>query len=280
MDINAFFWNTDLSKYVDLVINWVLNYAPKILWALLVLWIWFKIVNVVKKFILKIMDKQKIDPMLKGFLSSILSIILKTLVFISAAGILWVETSSFVAMLAAAGLAVGLALKGTLQNFASWVMLLLFKPFEIGDFVEAAGHGGKISKIEIFNTVMLTGDKKTIIIPNSEITSNSMVNYSKQPKRRVDLDVWIAYTDSIDTAREVLQEIAKNEQRISPNDEVVIWVKELWADAVILTFRTFVKSDDYWDVFFSLNETIKKEFDKNGLNFPYPQRDVHLYNEK
>ncbi len=279
MDIESLLDTDSLSKYVEVIISGAMNYAPKIIWALLVIWIWFKIVNIARNFILKIMDKQKIDPMLKSFLTSIFSIILKTLVFISAAGILWVETSSFVAMLAAAGLAVGLALKWTLQNFASWVMILLFKPFKLWDYVEVWWHAGTVTKIEIFNTIMLTGDKKTIIIPNSEITASSMVNYSAQPQRRIDLEVWISYTDSIDKAKEVLNAIAKNEKRIIKKDGIQIWVKELWADAVILVFRTFVKSEQYWDVFFDLNETIKKEFDKNGLNFPYPQRDVHLFKE-
>ncbi len=270
----------NLGQYIELISSSILNYLPKIVWALLVLWIWFKLVNIARNFILKIMERQKMDPMLKSFLTSIFSIILKTLVFITAAWILWVETSSFIAMLAAAGLAIGLALKGTLQNFASWVMILFFKPFKLGDFVEAAGHAWTVSRIEIFNTFMLTWDKKTIIIPNSEITSNSMVNYSSQPKRRIDLEVWISYTDSIKKAKQVLNDIAKTEKRIIKKDWVTIWVKELWADAVVLVFRTFVKSADYWDVYFSLNETIKIEFDKNGLNFPYPQRDVHLYKEK
>lgn len=280
MNIEQLLSNDNLMKYYDIIIGGIMGYFPKIFGALFVIWIGFKIVNVLKNLILKLMDKQKIDPMLKSFLTSLFSMILKTLVFISAAGILWVETSSFVAMLAAAGLAIGLALKGTLQNFASWVMILLFKPFKLWDYVEVWGHAGSVTKIEIFNTVMLTWDKKTIIIPNSEITSSSMVNYSAQPKRRIDLEIWISYTDSIEKAKEVLEEIAKNEKRIIKKDWVVIWVKELWADSVILVFRTFVKSAEYWDVYFSLNENIKNEFDANGLNFPYPQRDVHLYKEK
>ena len=269
----------ELEKYYDLVITWIMTYTPKILGAIAVLWIWFKIINKARDLVLKIMSKQKLDPMLKSFLTSLMTGLLKVLVIITAAWMLGVQTSSFIAMLAAAGLAVGMALSGTLQNFAGGVMILLFKPFKVGHWVEVAGHAWSITRIEIFNTIMLTGDKKTIIIPNAEVTNSSMVNYSEEPKRRIDLEVWISYTDSIDLAKEVLAEIAKNDEKILQEEEVTIWVKELWDNAVILVFRTFVKSGDYWPTFFRLNETIKKTFDEKGLNFPFPQRDVHMYKE-
>ncbi len=269
-----------LSKYYDMAISWAMIYIPKILWALFILWVGFKIVNKLRNLVKKIMDKQNFDPMLESFLLSLMTGLLKVLVFISAAGILWVETSSFVAMLAAAGLAVGMALSGTLQNFAWGVMILLFKPFKTGDFVEVAGHSWTISKIEIFNTIMLSGDKKTIIIPNSEVTSSSMVNYSNEPKRRIDLTVGISYDDDIDLAKKTLQSIFEKEEKAVHNDGVTIWVSELGADSVNFAFRFFVKSDDYWDIYFQTLENIKKTFDKKGLNFPYPQRDIHLYKEK
>lgn len=270
----------ELEKYYDLIITWVMAYTPKILGALAVLWIWFKIINKIWEVVLKIMSKQKIDEMLKSFLTSLMTWILKILVIIASAGMLGVQTSSFIAMLAAAGLAIGMALSGTLQNFAGWVMILLFKPFKAGHWVEVWGHAGTITKIEIFNTIMLTWDRKTIIIPNSEVTNSSMVNYSNESKRRIDLEVGISYTDSIDLAKETLAEIAKNDKKVLQKEEVTIWVKELWDNAVILVFRPFVKSQDYWPTYFRLNESIKKTFDKKGLNFPFPQRDVHMYNQK
>jgi len=270
----------ELEKYYDLIITGVMSYAPKVIWAILVLWIWFKVVNKLRDLVLKIMSKQKLDPMLKSFLTSLMTWVLKVLVIIAAAGMLGVQTSSFIAMLAAAGLAIGMALSGTLQNFAGWVMILLFKPFKAWNWVEIWGFAGSVTKIEIFNTILLTWDKKTIIIPNSEVTNSSMVNYSHEPKRRIDLEVGISYTDSIDLAKETLAEIAKNDEKVLQKEDVTIWVKSLWDNAVILVFRPFVKSDDYWPTYFRLNETIKKTFDKKGLNFPFPQRDVHMYNEE
>lgn len=274
------FTTEQLSEYTDIAIAWAMTYVPKVLGALLVIWIGFKIVKMITKMITKIMDKQEIEPMLKSFVSSLLGWVLKVLVIVSAAGMLWIQTSSFVAIIAAAGLAIGMALSGTLQNFASGVMILLFKPFKIGDFVETAGHAGTISKIEIFNTIMLTGDKKTIIIPNSEATSSSIVNYSEQPKRRLDFTIGIDYSDDIDVAKATLQEIFEAEKRAIHSEGVTIWVSELWASSVDFAFRFFVESADYWDVYFDTLETVKKTFDKKGLNFPFPQQAVHMYSEK
>jgi len=257
-----------------------MSYTPKLLWAILVLWIWFKVVNKLRDLVYKIMSKQKLDKMLKSFISSLLTGILKILVIIAAAGMLGVQTSSFIAMLAAAGLAIGMALSGTLQNFAGWVMILLFKPFKAWDFVEISGYSGVVDRIEIFNTILLTWDKKTVIIPNADVTSSSMVNYSHEPKRRIDLEVGISYTDSIDLAKETLAEIAKKDEKVLQKEDITIWVSSLWDNSVVIVFRVFVKSADYWPTYFRLNETIKKTFDEKGLNFPFPQRDVHMYNEK
>ena len=270
----------ELEKYYDIIITGVMSYTPKLLWAILVLWIWFKVVNKLRDLVYKIMSKQKLDKMLKSFISSLLTGILKILVIIAAAGMLGVQTSSFIAMLAAAGLAIGMALSGTLQNFAGWVMILLFKPFKAWDFVEISGYSGVIDRIEIFNTILLTWDKKTVIIPNADVTWSSMVNYSHEPKRRIDLEVGISYTDSIDLAKETLAEIAKKDEKVLQKEDVTIWVSSLWDNAVVIVFRVFVKSADYWPTYFRLNETIKKTFDEKGLNFPFPQRDVHMYNEK
>lgn len=274
------FSSIEVSKYYDMIISWIISYSPKIIWAILVLWIWFKVVNMIQKWVEKVMNKQKLDPMLKSFLWSLLNWVLKILVVISAAWMIWIQTSSFVAMLAAAWLAIWMALSWTLQNFAGWIMILFFKPFKIGHYVEIGWFAWTIKEIHIFNTIMLTWDKKRIIIPNADITSSSMINYTAEPKRRVDLVIWISYSDDIDKARKVLDDIAKADSRIIYKDWIRIWVGELWADSVNLVFRFFVKSSDYWDMSFDILERVKKEFDKNWLNFPFPQRDIHLYNEK
>lgn len=279
-NITQFLQKIDISKYFELATTGIMNYIPKILGSIIILWIGFKIINQIREFVLQIMEKQNLDPMLKSFLTSLMTGILKILIILTSAGILGVQTSSFVALLASAGLAIGMALSGTLQNFASGVMIIFFKPFKAGHWVEIWGFAGSVTKIEIFNTIMLTWDKKTIIIPNSEVTKSSMINYSNEPIRRIDLEVWISYTDSIKLAKETLEDIAKNEKYVLLKKPITIGVKALGDNSVIIVFRVFVKSENYWEVFYRLNETIKNQFDANGLNFPFPQQDVHLYNEK
>lgn len=272
------------SEQMNILFEKLVDYSavivPKILWALLVLWIGFKIVNMINRGVHKIMEKNSWDPMLESFLSSLISILLKVMVIISAAGIIWVQTSSFVAMLAAAGLAIGMALSGTLQNFAGWVMILMFKPYKIWDYIEAGGYSGSVSQIHIFNTILLTPDKKTIIIPNSDISNSAMTNYSSEPVRRLDMQVWISYSDDIDLAKNTLLELAKADSRVMQDKDITIVVDSLWDSAVIINFRFFLKSSDYWPTKWEMTEKIKKTFDKKGLNFPFPQRDVHTYQAK
>lgn len=272
--------NTDIVMvYADKIIDYSVSLTPKLIGALLVLWIWLKIVGLINRAIEAIMLKNDWDPMLESFISSLASMILKVLVFITAAGVIGVETSSFVAMMAAAWLAIGMALSGTLQNFAGWVMILLFKPYKIWDFIEAAGHAGSVKEIHIFNTIILTWDRKKIIIPNSDISNSSMINYSTEKKRRIDLEIGVSYSDDIDLVKETLKDIAEANPKIIIKDGLTIAVSELWDNAVIFKYRFFVKSADYWGVRGDILENVKKTFDKKGLNFPFPQRDVHLYNE-
>ena len=234
----------------------------------------------IEKAIEKVLEKQKIIPMLRSFILSLSNIILKVIVLISAAGILGVQTSSFVAMLAAAGFAVGMALSGTLQNFAGWVMILFLRPFRIGHYIEAAWYAGTVKEISIFNTILLTPDKKRVIIPNSDISNWSMINYSAEPKRRIDFVIWVSYDDDIDKVRKTLEEILAKDERILQNEDITIGVLELWDNSVNFACRFFVKSSDYWPTRFDILENIKKTFDKKKISFPFPQRDVHLYNEK
>ncbi len=277
--VNSITW-IDLYKYYDLFLQYWISYTPKLIWAIIVLWVWFKIINVIAKWIQKVMDKQKLSPMLKSFVISLVNILLKLMVIIAAAGMLWVQTSSFIAMLAAAWFAIGMALSWTLQNFAWWVMILLLKPFNIGHYVEIGWYAWSVKEIWIFNTTLLTPDKKRVIIPNSDIANGSMINYSAEPKRRVDLVVWVSYDDDIDLVKKTLLDIATKEKRILKNLDITIWLAELWDNSVNFNFRFFVKSSDYWPTKYDILETIKKTFDKKGISFPFPQRDVHLYNKK
>lgn len=268
------------EKYTTKIIElWVVIWW-KILFAIIIAWIWFKIIKLINTNLLKVMEKTNWDPLLESFLVSLVSIILKIVLFIIIAGILGVQTTSFIAMIAAAWFAIGMALSWTLQNFAGWIMILFLKPFKNWDFVEVWGHSGSVRSIGIFNTILITINKQKVIIPNSEISNGSMINYSSEPIRRLDLEVGISYTDSIKLAKETLEKIAKKEKTILQDEEITIWVKSLWDSAIILVFRSFVKTEDYWNTFFRLNEVIKETFDKKWLNFPFPQRDVHLYKEK
>jgi len=283
MDLNRiiteFTWD-NIPKYSGLIIDWIIGYLPKIFGAILVMWIWFKIIAIIQKWILKIMERQKINPMLKSFITSLSGMLLKIMVIIAAAWVLWVQTSSFVAMLAAAWFAVGMALSGTLQNFAWWVMILLLKPFKIWHYVEIWWHAWLIKEISIFNTTLLTPDKKRIIIPNADISNWSMTNYSAEPKRRIDLVIWVSYDDNIDLVKKVLLDIAKKDEAVLQEENITIWLNEFWNNSVNFNYRVFVKSPDYWATKYRILETVKKTFDKKGISFPFPQRDVHLYNEK
>lgn len=283
MDLNAIvsdlMW-VDLSSYSDLIIEWLISYMPKIIGAILVLWIGFKVINLIERGIYKVMDKQKINPMLKSFVTSLSNILLKIMVIIAAAWILWVQTSSFVAMLAAAWFAIGMSLSWTLQNFAWGVVILLLKPFKVGHYVEISGYAWIIKEISIFNTTLITTDKKRIIIPNSDISNWSMINFSAEPIRRIDLVIWVSYSENIDKVKKTLLEIAQANEKILQDEEIVIWLTELAESSVNFNFKFHVKSADYLQTKHDVLEEVKKTFDKKKIAFPFPQRDVHLYNEK
>jgi len=272
--------NIDISKYTDLVIEWVMSYTPKLIGAILTLWIGFKIINFVITIVDKAMKKAKIDKALKKFVESIISAILKVLVVLTAAWMIGIQTTSFIAILGAAGLAIGMALSGTLQNFAGWVMILLFKPFKIWDFIEVNWDSGTVNEIQIFNTYLLTADKRTIIIPNSEISWKTLTNFTTVGKRLVEFNIWVAYSEDTDNVKETLIEIAKKDKRVIKKEWISIFLAELADSAVIFKLRVIVKTPDYWPVYFDILEDIKRIFDKKGISFPFPQRDVHIFNEK
>lgn len=283
MDLNTQVTNImwiDFSHYSDVIITWAISYTPKLIGAIFVLWVGFKVINIIEKWIGKIMDKQHLSPMLKSFVTSLSSMMLKIMVIIAAAWMMWVQTSSFIAMLAAAWFAIGMALSGTLQNFAGWVMILLLKPFKIWHYVEIGWYAWSVKDIWIFNTTLLTPDKKRVIIPNTDIANGSMINYSAEPKRRLDFVICVWYDDDIDKVKETLLEIATEEKRRLKNEDITIWLIELWDNSVNFNYRFFVKSSDYWDTKYDILETVKKTFDKKGISFPFPQRDIHMYNEK
>ncbi len=283
MDLNKIFetlFGDKAEKYKDILIEWTIWYIPKIIGAILVLWIWFVVVNMIERTIKKIMVRQKLNPLLKNFISSLTNIWFKILVILSAAWVLWVQTSSLVALLAAAWFAIGMSLSGTLSNFAGWVVILFFKPFKIWDYVEIAWLAWTVKEITIYNTIIRTIDHKTIIIPNSDISNGSMTNYSEEKNRRIDLIIWVSYKDNIDLVKETLLEIVKWEEKVLQNEEITIWICEFGDNSVNFHYRFYVKNSDYWNVRYIIMEKVKKTFDKKWISFPFPQRDVHLYKEK
>ena len=223
------------------------------------------------------MEKADADSTLVGFVRSIVYIALLTFVVMAAIAQLGIQTTSFIAVLGAAGFAIGLALQGSLGNFAAGVMMIIFRPFKAGDFVEAAGISGVVEEIKIFTTTLRTGDNKTIIVPNSNITSSIIVNYSAKPTRRVDLTVGVSYSDNLDKVREVISGILAADDRILVDPGPTIAVSELADSSVNFAVRVWVNGSDYWPVFFDLNETIKKRFDEAGISIPFPQQDVYVH---
>ncbi len=254
----------------------IVEYGTGLIYALLVLFIGLWIAKLITNSVKKLMLKSHLDDSLVPFLGSLISTILKLLVIISALGMLGIEMTSFIAILGAAGLAVGMALSGTLQNFAGGVMILIFKPFKAGDFIDAQGHMGVVKEIQIFNTILTTGDNKTVIIPNGGLSTGAMVNFSTQATRRVDWTFGIGYGDDADKAKQVLRALLDTDKRVLQSPEPFIALSELADSSVNFVVRAWVNAADYWGVYFDMNENVYKTFEKEGLNIPYPQMDVHL----
>jgi small conductance mechanosensitive channel len=264
-----------LDKLIVLSQEWGLKLLYAVIVLFVGLWIIKKITNASKN----ALTNRKFEPSLITFFVSFGNIILKVVLVISIVEILGIELTSLTVILGAAGLAVGMALSGTLQNFAGSVMLLMFKPFKVGDFIEAKGYMGVVKEIQIFNTILVTVDNRMVIIPNGGLATDSMINYSAEPTRRVDLVIGISYNDDIDKAREIALKTLAEDKRILKKPESFVGVLELGDSSVNLAIRPWVKTKDYWDVFFATQESIKKAFDRNGISIPFPQRDVHLISE-
>lgn len=231
----------------------------------------------IKKYVVLMMERRNVDALLASFSSNIVYVALVAFVVIAALSQLGIQTTSFVAIIGAAGLAVGLALQGSLANFASGVMIIAFRPFKVGDFIEAGGVAGVVEGIQIFSTQMRTGDNKAIIIPNAGITGGNITNYSAKDTRRVDMVFGIGYDDDIKKAKDLLLELIADDDRILKDPEAVVAVSELADSSVNFVVRPWVKSADYWGVLFDLTEAVKLRFDKEGISIPYPQQDVHLH---
>ncbi|WNC69021.1 mechanosensitive ion channel [Thalassotalea nanhaiensis] len=267
----------DHEKLITQLTTLIMDFGPKIVAAIFV---WIIGAWVIKALIIglsKVLDKGNVDESLKPFVKGLCSTLLKVLLAITVLGMIGIEMTSFIAILGAAGLAIGMALSGTLQNFAGGVMILIFKPFKIGDVIDAQGYVGKVSEIQIFNTILKTPDNKTIIIPNGGLATGSMTNYSTESQRRVDWTIGMGYGDDVDKAKAIIQKLCDDDPRILKDPEVFIAVSALADSSVNFAVRAWVKAEDYWDVFFAMNENTYKTFNKEGINIPYPQMDVHVH---
>lgn len=257
------------------------QYGMKFVLAIVVLVLGLIVIRWITRGMVKMMKRGNVNESLIPFLRSLTNILLKVMLVISVMGMVGIQMTSFIAVLGAAGLAVGLALQGTLQNFAGGVMILLFKPYEVGHFIEAQGFMGTVKEIQIFTTVLSTPDNRKVIIPNSPLATGSITNFSAMPTRRIDFSFGIGYEDDIDKAKEILLKMAQGDDRVLKEDNPPEVMVEALADSSVnLKLRTWVKSEDYWSLFFDITENVKKQFDGAKISIPFPQQDVHLYNHK
>jgi small conductance mechanosensitive channel len=271
-------FDIDKAELLAFYSKFIAPWSIKILIALVIFLIGQLVAKIIARVLGKVLSHTKLDKILVEFIQSVVNALLLVFVIVAALDQLGVNTNSVIAVLGAAGLAIGLALQGSLQNFAAGFMLLIFRPFKGGDFVEAAGTAGVIEKIGIFSTTLHTGDNKEVIIPNSAIYSSNIVNYSKRPTRRIDMIFSIGYEDDIRTARDIIAAIIKDEPRILPEPDTLIAVGELAANSVNFFVRPWVKTEDYWDVKFALTEKIKLAFDANSITIPFPP--IHIPTSK
>ncbi len=268
-----------MAEYADTAMNLAIEYVPSVLLAIIVLIVGLWLIQRVVGLLRRTLEGRQADATLARFLCSLTSVGLKALLLISVASMVGIETTSFVALIGAAGLAIGLALQGSLSNFAGGVLVLLFKPYRVGDFVEAQGVSGTVADIQIFNTVLKTPDNKVIIVPNGAISNGVITNYSMEDTRRVDMLFGIGYDDDIRQARSVISGLIDAEERILREPAPLVVVSELADSSVNFTVRVWVASGDYWGVYFDLTERVKVAFDAAGISIPYPQTDVHLHRQ-
>ena len=268
-----------MAGYMDTAVEMTMTYGPQLILAILVLIIGLWIINRFVRLMGAGMEKSNTEPTLAKFLCNLASVVLKALLLISVASMIGIETTSFIAILGAAGLAIGLALQGSLANFAGGVLVLMFRPYKVGDFIDAQGVMGTVHEIQIFNTILKTPDNKVIIVPNGSISNGIITNFSMEATRRVDFVFGIGYSDDIAKAKSVIEGLVKADERALADPAPQIVVSELGDSSVNITTRVWVNAADYWGLFFDLTEKVKLTFDQEGISIPFPQRDVHVIQE-
>jgi small conductance mechanosensitive channel len=264
------------SSLMEKVYTFLALYGLKVLSAIAIFVIGRWVAKGITRIIERLMVKRKVDKTLVSFVTNLGYVALLAFVVIAALNKLGIQTASFIAVLGAAGLAIGLALQGSLSNFAAGILMIIFRPFKVGDYIEGAGVAGTVEAIEIFTTQLITPDNKTIIIPNSKISSDNIINYSTKGTRRVELVFGIGYDDNIDKARQVIMDIIEKDGRVFKDPVPIVVVSGLADSSVNLTMRAWSALEDHWNIFFDTTEKVKKAFDANGITIPFPQRDVHI----
>lgn len=264
------------EEIIEEIISSAIQLGLKILLALVIYWVGKFIIDNLYRFVQKALSRKKIDQSVNTFVLSLVRVVLMLLLIVMIIGVLGINTSSFVALFASAGVAIGMALSGTLQNFAGGVMILLFKPYKVGDFIEAQGVSGTVREIQIFNTLLATTDNKTIIIPNGKLSNETVTNYTQAGTRRVEWVFGISYGDDYQKAKELLDVYIAEDKRILSTPAPMVALSCLADSSVQITARAWVQASDYWSVLYDMNERVYSEFGKYGLSFPFPQMDVHI----
>lgn len=271
--------NTLVTDALKSLIDMAIDFAPKLLVCILILWIGFKLIKILKKTITKLLDKRNVEASLKTFLTSFTDVILKILIVIMAMDVIGIKATSFIAILGAMGLAIGMALQGTLQNFAGGVIILLLKPFKVGDYIECGAYKGYVREMRIFHTLIQPFNGRIIIVPNSELATKSLINHTHEPIIRLDVVASVAYGTDLGKAKEILQSVIDTDTRILKEPKAPkIVVTELGNSSVDFTLWMWTKTEDYWGVWENIRENIYNAFNSNGIEIPFPQMDVHVKN--
>lgn len=269
-----------MQDLMDRITEWLALYGLRVVGAVAILLIGWLLAKLIRRVVNRLLIRAKMAEAAASFITSLAYVGMMAFVIIAAIGKLGVQTASFVAVLAAAGLAIGLALQGSLANFAAGFLLVVFHPFKVGDYIEGAGAAGTVEQMEIFTTTLRSPDNKQIIVPNAKLTGDNIINYSAKEIRRIDMVCGISYHDNVDKAQQVLMDILRSDSRVLSDPEPVVVVSELADSSVNFNVRPWVKTTDYWDVLFDLTRQVKLRFDAEGISIPFPQQDVHIYKEE
>ena len=272
-------WESFAGGAKQFLNNIVFQYVPKLIVACIVLFVGWKLINLLNRFMKRTYDRHKVDASLQQFLHSLIDIILKVLLVLTVMGVLGIQMTSFIAILGAAGVAIGMALQGTLQNFAGGVIILLLRPFKVGDYIEQGSYAGYVDNIQIFNTTLRTYDARKIIVPNTELATKSLVNHFNLPQRRVSIDVGLAYGMSVEKAKEVMLRVAAENPLVLQEPASFATLENFGDSSLNMRLYAWTLPENYWKAIFSLNEGIYNAFREEGLEIPFNQMDVHIKNE-